>query len=497
MSKFHPFRAVAVLSLGIAGVTAFGAVQVSPQGQVDRILQQLKASLETGHSEPETLPPDFAGALLTPTSLQVGETPATSEIVPVALEPLEPPEIPAGCSKPAAALDAIAVGDTLRLQVFERSSLAESGQSIAFERLDLGGNFIVASDGTTAIPLVGRLVAAERSLPCFEAEVARALFDELNSSVQATVGITARQPVIVEGTVPRPGTYTHSPGMTVERLLSLAGVQGGEDPALARQRQMVASRVVELERAVMSTWLEAQRVSALLKGRDTILFEGRSQAEVQTMLGQDRVEAETAALRAELAAIEVSSALQIGTADDLAEQEAEALAQLQTIEEQLSLLKQRHENIMGLQEQGVVSASKLDEVAANLMAVERARFDMWARIAQIQSAQRSIEREASMEEARRQELLTRQLRDLAEERNLLEGQLASAQGEQALLVPTSDASHLSVRITRPGQGKMAPFIASLTTTLRPGDVVEIATRDPLDLMELAGKARWVFEPEVR
>lgn len=131
-------------------------------------------------------------------------------------------------SVPAVA-DEIAVGDRMRLNVFEtfeRRALAGRADTELrdfVERPDLGGEFVVSRHGTVFLPVLGPVDVDGLTLPSAAAAIEARLEEVLSAAPRVGVVVVAREPVYVTGDVPRPGVVDHVPGMTVLHALTLSG----------------------------------------------------------------------------------------------------------------------------------------------------------------------------------------------------------------------------------------------------------------------------------
>ena len=125
-----------------------------------------------------------------------------------------------GCAGPGAGLPALpppaagpyrlGPGDQLRIMTYGDDQLT--------------GDFAVGDGGTIALPLLGAVPAAGRTLVQLETEIAQALSAAglyRNPSVIAEV--TQYRPIFVLGEVNRPGEYPWQPGMTAVSAVAVAG----------------------------------------------------------------------------------------------------------------------------------------------------------------------------------------------------------------------------------------------------------------------------------
>jgi polysaccharide biosynthesis/export protein len=103
-----------------------------------------------------------------------------------------------------------------------------------WKQLDLSGKFEIATDGTIAYPLLGRVPVAGKQVPAIEKELTAGLSDGFLRDPHVTVAVEAfrSQQVFVLGEVKTPGPVPLTGGMTlIEALIhagSLADSLGGE-----------------------------------------------------------------------------------------------------------------------------------------------------------------------------------------------------------------------------------------------------------------------------
>lgn len=133
--------------------------------------------------------------------------------------------------------------DTLRIVLYERSDLEEEkwGRQQRLsptyqQRSELSGDYLVAEDGTIAIPILGSFPVAKRKHQKIEGALAASAEARTGRKGFATVVLVERQPVYILGPVKNPGAYKYAPGVTVLHAVSLAG---GFDRSVIEPRQCV------------------------------------------------------------------------------------------------------------------------------------------------------------------------------------------------------------------------------------------------------------------
>jgi len=101
--------------------------------------------------------------------------------------------------------------DVLTIQVFEQS--------------DLGGKYTVEADGTFSFPLIGRIMAAGRTLRQFEEDLKKRLADGYFRNPQVSVAVDQyrSQRIFVIGEVRTSGAVPLTGGMTLVEAIARAG----------------------------------------------------------------------------------------------------------------------------------------------------------------------------------------------------------------------------------------------------------------------------------
>jgi polysaccharide export outer membrane protein len=126
----------------------------------------------------------------------------------------------AACASPGSGLPKLAEtgrteyrlgsGDTLRLLVFNDQRLS--------------GEFRVNDNGTLAVPLLGSIPAAGKTVRELEASISSELQRQgLVRNAAASVEVINYRPFFILGEVERPGQYAFQPGMTVLTAVAIGG----------------------------------------------------------------------------------------------------------------------------------------------------------------------------------------------------------------------------------------------------------------------------------
>jgi protein involved in polysaccharide export with SLBB domain len=111
-------------------------------------------------------------------------------------------------------------------------------------RAEVSGDFDIAEDGTISVPILGRFIAAGKTVEELRDAVASAFEATLGHVGVITIAIAEHQPIYVDGVVKNPGAYKFTPGLTALHAVSLSG--GYEDIKL-ESHQVLLSTLQEAE----------------------------------------------------------------------------------------------------------------------------------------------------------------------------------------------------------------------------------------------------------
>lgn len=491
-----------VIGFGAAVVTSTQVVEVTgPSGFRDRALglaSDVRSRLfPATESAPLPTPDDRPG---------VQDVPLAAAPLPFEPQAKAVPDLPDACRTGGPVPDPVVIGDQLRLRFFERAVAAvlpggpattAAERTIVFERLDLSGSFQVAADGTVSVPLLGRVHVADADLACAEAATRLAYFAALQTPATVTASFDARPQVLVKGAVRAPGTYSFTPGLTVDRLLAAAGAVGdGEIEAAATQAALVQRRndLLNLQAQKLGLQLKQRRLEAAADGAPEIRLDAREREQVLRLLGPERLQAERSALRAELEEAMALEAQKQAGLSDLSARIADLESQVSLANAQLDELAQRRDELQRFKERGFVLAQQLDGTVFNIMVSERFQRGVKASLLTLQSEARLAREGLVAAKAQRQRELAMQIRDAAEAANQIEAQLRTVRSDLALLDPTAAGSDTGVMlelvIIRPTEAGPVDLPAETTTRLLPGDLLSVTVRAA---PELAGADRRISD----
>ena len=395
--------------------------------------------------------------------------------------------VPAYCADRDVAAGSIVLGDKIQLRFFaavrlpsaeaDFSSTAQAN-SVAYERLDLSGIYDISEDGTAALPLIGRIDLAGQPLACAEAVVAREItaLDTSVSSVNAS--FAARLPVTISGAVRAPGAYTHAPGMTVNRLLNLAGATFEDGPITPQDFESLIGQRNELRHRQILAAAELGRLIANMSGNDSIVMPDGLAINAPITLPSALIDAETSALRQDLAVgrtIDARSAVAIA---GLEQRFKDTRSQLGTVKSQIASLQARYDEMASFKSRGLIQASQLDVAQSNLMELNRIGMQLETDQSSLQAQIALAKEDAQLAIQVRLQGFSQRAAALSGEISLLDVQLSAIGSRLAGHGFGEDSADfalpLVVTVLRTGTNGAVRLTATLDTVIFPGDMVTIS-----------------------
>lgn len=401
-------------------------------------------------------------------------------------------EAPFGCDTPVPAAsagnsDAFGVGDKIKLAFYEQlqsqdekwGARRQQGPSKNFFfRGELAGVYQVESDGTIAIPMLGRFAVRDVAPSALES-MTRCAFERLiGRAGYVNVLSVVRPPVSVLGPVKTAGTYDYAPGMTVLHAIALAG--GIERQPLQPWQAPEYTR--EIER--LQTSLDR---AARMMARAAVLKNERADdaTPVTEALGQIAGPEAAASLTSEEAAVrrlslmvDRSEAMSLKSAHDAAAADLDALkGRLEPLEKAIEMRKERVASLEKLLKTGNLGRVPVIQAQSDLAEVEARRQETVAQMSSARDRMTKISVDLEKLKVRSgtsgaQELAAAQIEY---QRSLAEGggALSIARSMAKAQVRAPSQQDVRYRVVRRTSTGVVTLQAEETTELKPGDVVQI------------------------
>lgn len=390
------------------------------------------------------------------------------------------------CEGKAGGVDVVVLGDRLALRFFERSALAAApsadgsprSDSIVFERLDLSGSYEIGANGAVSLPAIGHVDVIGRSLPCVEALVTLAASERLRLNGSVSAAFASRPPVLVRGMVRAPGAHAYSPGLTVERVLAQAGAIEKIEPLSTLQLAGLRARERELDALDASLLIERVRIDVALDGDVEFAADAEAWEAAAEALGADRnrVATERDLLLSEIAEEKAQQDRTLDRIDGLLQRISAAREHFQVTEKHLSYLAERHKRLSDRLQHGITTESSVEEAMARVMVVERSALERRDALLQLKAELRIAQHETTVREAERRNHLALAALATSKERSSVREQLRTVRAQLAVQ-GRDNARTFAVTVQRPEPDGVDRFAAGPETSLRPGDLVTIASAE--------------------
>ena len=498
LGVFYKYGLFRITAFSVVGIVIIVSTQLlrgqDPTAAIGKISHFIRSATGLAQDPTSSAAPAVADAQVNGDALQPNmsiapASPAVAETLTFAADQARPPlpDVPESCQKRGGSTGSTVIGDKIQFRFFAKvgvprletkASATAPRESVAFERLDLSGTYDVAEDGTVALPMMGRLALAGQTLACAEAVVASAVAAQ-DASVSAVIAsFASRLPVTVSGAVNAPGAYTHAPGMTVNRLLNLAGASFSESPITASEFETLQAQRDEILHRQILAALQLSRLQSTLAGKTEIAIASDLAAKVSADLISSLIAAETAALHLDVLVDQATDQRSAVAIAGLRQKLADVRKQLAQAEAQVATLQVRHDEMSSFKSRGLIQGSQLDVLLSNLMELNRIKMQLATDESNLTSQIDLAETDAKLAIQRRQQDLTGKIATLSGDIDLYEVQITAIEVRLAKHGLATDGSSravpLAVSVLRTEVTGTARFDATLDTLILPGDTVTVS-----------------------
>lgn len=383
---------------------------------------------------------------------------------------------------PALADTVLGARDKVRLSVARWDPASGEMRPIEWLR----GDHTVDEDGALELPVAGRVPAAGLTPSAVAADAAGRIGSALGivDGVHAALEVVERAPFFVIGAVERPGSFPYRPGLTALQAVALAGGVRRTATLFSRTDRDAVNALGEHRLGEVERWRILARIARLeaeLADRQSVTM---PPALTDAPMGEALIESEQAILEARRDEHELALAA-IADLKTLLGQRIEKLKEEMTLREDLlTATRDERAAMTSLVERGLARTSRVNEVARALAELE-AR--MLALETQVLAAEQQLS-EAARDEielvSQRRVTVVTELQDARTSLTRVETRLEVAEAlfaEAARFAATlsdiadqDDEVRPTFVITRQQEdGARPPFVAGPSTTVLPGDVLEV------------------------
>lgn len=463
--------------LGAAAATNWEAVEVASAA----VVQTVSAAIGTQQGQPAQARAESAVAATSGADapavalLETSAAPTAAERVAEPSNDHPPPPIAA----------VIAVGDKLKLSFFEpltadKFSAGRNGQlGPSFSlRAEFSGEYVVASDWSVTVPVIGRVIVAHRTADDIAHDLTETFDKLIGHAGYVTATIASRSPIYVVGPVKAPGAYPFSPGLTILHAIALAGGldRGTNEP----WQKIEAVRDIQRRGGALDVMLKLlARVAVLTAERDGTepkipprLLELVGATEAANLIN------EQSERRKAVAMARKNRERAIATGLEAAKQDVAVYGQMESLDQLIKLRQERVASMRALVDRNVLSMAVLNQVQSELTDAEQRRRDALNQFAIARQRLASVEAEALRVQADLKsdleveiETIERQVADNEREFNSSESVLRTLPATRAQFA--KEANRVTYQVVR--QTATGPVSVESTgmTVLQPGELVNI------------------------
>ena len=380
------------------------------------------------------------------------------------------------------------LGDRLKIAFYERldlsddSSNARSLASNYVERTELGGEYLVQQDGNVVLPLVGTVAVAGMTIEEAVSATESAFRVAMRREGRVSLLLVDREPIYIVGDAARPGTFKHSPGMTVLHAMAVAGGAGDERGGhyirteYLREQERQAKAIQRIKR-LLPQWavLSAEREGASVTTPPRLLEIAGSAEAARLMRAALHLRTLVLASRKplhEMLRASVASARRLGAGQE---------NKLALVQAQIQGRVERREVVSALRSRGNVNVvthlqSKTDVAALEerRQDVEDARLDAQLKFTRAEGELRKLEAEQRTELERDLATIDAEIADL--DLGIESSRRMQAELRSSLHTTAAGGSDIDYEVTRRGQQGATRFAVTDLTELLPGDLLRVNRR---------------------
>jgi protein involved in polysaccharide export with SLBB domain len=342
------------------------------------------------------------------------------------------------------------------------------------------GEFLISSDGSMPLPVIGQIATLGKSTDEIAVEVAAAVKAHLGLVMvpDAVVEVVSYPPIYVVGEVSTPGSFEFRPGMSVLQGFAMAGGKRPGVGGAVADRLKLTSELHAADDALLRARARIARIRTEVDGAGTIVFPREVTGHPDVALAASAMTEERTILAAKQRELQ---------------RQAESLKELVTLlDQEIVTLQTRlgdvdlaidaaDKELVGVQRlvaNGVATVSRQSDLEREITDLRFDRLSQTTAILRAQQALNQAKREAAQLEDARQ---TQGALALQDEQTKLEQLLLQQSTTQRLLLDLetnalADSGATAIvqyAIVRAGQNGPSEVPATEASSLQPGDVLKV------------------------
>lgn len=373
----------------------------------------------------------------------------------------------------------LAPQDTIRIAVVEwKPDLGESR-----DWNSINGEYVLDGAGNLSIPYIGLVEANGKTTADIASLISNSLRKNLglNGFPQASVSIAQYRPVFITGQVQRPDQYEYFPGMSVLKLVAVAGGISRQDPEgkdLTANIISTKSGYEELYDTRVALLTKASRLKAEIAREKDVSYsdEVTGHPNFKDIARGEEVikEANDARMKRQLVALDELKGLlssQLVTLDN----------QLKTLKTQEEFAVAERESVRELADKGLAVNSRVRAAHQFLSQTQTNILSTQTDILRVKQELNKAERDSASLLDDRDADLASELQEVERELRIVEIKMALSRDQLSLFLATNSANLLQeasefkivYSISRDKDGETQKMIATDDHPVLPGDVVQV------------------------
>ena len=354
---------------------------------------------------------------------------------------------------------------------------------MVFGQAELSGDILVDSAGNILLPFIGPIEVKGLTVDECQERIHDQLANGILKQPSVSVRISELRPLYVLGDVRVPGVYPFRYGSTVKSVVAAAGGFGlAEQGATFSDVLLADERVRQLSVQKRSLLVRRARIEAQRNGMNAFSpSAARNPAEEADFA--EMVASEKDTFDSQLAMLQSQLDL-LRSQKPRIQREIEALnALITTNKRQLEYIKEHAEQYSKLVKQGLGLANAELQNRITEANYENELWKLTAQVSRLEMDSGDLDLKIHETETTFKKQLVTELQDVRERLRELDVTLPSARKVRAVKLQQIGGAEAdrSISVTRAGDGEATVFQATETTSLDPGDVIDVKRLLPREL----------------
>lgn len=349
-----------------------------------------------------------------------------------------------------------------------------------YKYTDISGEFLVRSDGTISVPLLGTILIAGKNVAEAEATLEVALAALTNKRAYVSVEVSKYRPVYVVGFVEHAGSFSWVPDLNVLQAVSLAGGFPRVSDTVAADSDREMGELTEAAELLGRALVRRERLLAERDVSATLQAPKQLAELVSELKAKEIIDIEQRLLQRN---IEVRKAHKenLKRTLTLAEEEVNALTQrLEAVKSQIEIQGEMAQNLRGLLKKGNTTLRNVSDVESEVARLESERGQLLADLAQAKQRLNTSKYDVDKVDSEVTQEVEQQLADLERDIAKHATDMSTSKtvlkryGAQTCPSGTRGAEpNVTYEIVRKSASKLETITVDETALVQPGDTLKV------------------------